>query len=69
MTNTIQNTINNFETELESGNVELINKNGEVKLYKDQDGIEYISDGGDTYSEFADGFAEVKAQYFGENNA
>lgn len=64
--NAIQNTINNFETEIENGNVKLIDKNGEVKLYIDQDGTEYISDGGDTYSEFSDDFATVKDEYFGK---
>jgi hypothetical protein len=65
----IQNTIDNFEAVIASGHVKLIAQNGEVKLYKGQDGIEYICDGSDAYSDVSDEFAQIKAQYFGESGA
>ena len=62
----IQNTIDNFEAVIASGDVKLIDQNGEMKLYKGQDGIEYIYDGGNAYSEVSDDFAQLKTRYFGK---
>lgn len=39
------------------------------EIEEDAAGIEYISDGGDTYSEFSDGFAPVREKYFSEKTA
>lgn len=65
----IQNTIDNFEAVIASGDVKLIAQNGEVKLYRGQDETAYIYDGSSAFSEFADEFAQMKAQYFAESNA
>lgn len=65
----IQNTIDNFEAVVASGDVKLIAQNGEVKLYRGQGGIEYIYDGDNAYSEVSNEFAQVKVRYFGESNA
>ncbi len=65
----IQNTIDNFEAVIASGDVKLIAQTGEVKLYEGQDGIEYIYDGSDAYSEISDEFAQMKARYFGDRMA
>ncbi len=65
----IQNTIDNFEVLIASGDVKLIAQNGEVKLYEGQDGIEYIYDGSDAYSEISNEFAQMKARYFGNQTA
>ncbi len=65
----IQNTIDNFEAVIASGDVKLIAQTGEVKLYQGQDGIEYIYDGSDAYSEVSSEFAQMKARYFGESDA
>jgi hypothetical protein len=60
----IQNTVDNFEAIIASGDVKLIDQNGDVKLYKGQDGIDYIYDGSTAYSRLSDEFAQMKAQYF-----
>ena len=65
----IQNTIDNFEAVIASGDVKLLAQNGDVKLYRGQDGIEYIYDGSDAYSEVSSEFAPIKAQYFGRPDA
>jgi hypothetical protein len=65
----IQNTIDNFEAVIASGDVKLIDQNGEMKLYKGEDGIEYIYDGSNAYSEVSDEFAPIKAQYFRKSDA
>lgn len=65
----IQNTIDNFEAVITSGDVKLIAQTGKVKLYQGQDGIEYIYDGSDAYSEVSSEFAQMKAEFFGESDA
>jgi hypothetical protein len=65
----IQNTIDNFEAIIASGDVKLIAQNGDVKLYQGQDRIEYIYDGNEAYSEVSAEFAQIKARYFGESSA
>ena len=65
----IQMTIDNFEAVIASGDVKLIDQNGEVKLYEGQNGIKYIYDGSNAYSEVSAEFAQIKAQHFGEPNA
>lgn len=65
----IQNTIDNFEAVIASGDVKLLAQNGEMKLYQGQDGIEYIYDGSNAYSEVSSEFAQFKTRYFGESNA
>ncbi len=35
----------------------------DVKLYRDEHGGEYITDGADAYAEVSDGFAEMNAQW------
>jgi hypothetical protein len=44
--------------------IELVGKNGEVELYRDDRGVEYICDGADSYMERADEFEAIKQQYF-----
>ena len=63
----IQNFVDNFEAVIASGDVKLIAQNGEVKLYRGQDGIEYIYDGSHAHSEVSNEFAQMKARYFGES--
>ena len=65
----VQNTIDNFEAVIASGDVKLIAQTGDVKLYRDDDGIEYIYDGSDAYSHTSDDFAQMKVRYFGESGA
>ncbi len=65
----IQNTIDNFEAVIASGDVKLIAQNGEMKLYKSYDNLEYIYDGSNAYSEYSDEFAQMKAENFGQSNA
>lgn len=62
----IQNTIDNFEAVIASGNVKLIDQNDDVKLYLGQDGIEYIYDGNNAYSQGSEDFAKMKTEYFGK---
>jgi hypothetical protein len=61
----IQNTIDNFEAVIASGDVKLIDQTGEVKLYRGQDGIEYIYDGSNAFSQLSAEFAQIKARNFG----
>lgn len=61
----VQNTIDNFEAVIASGNVKLIDQNDEVKLYQGLDGIQYIYDGSNVYSEDSSEFTQMKAEYFG----
>ena len=65
----VQNIIDNFQAVIASGDVKLIAQNGEVKLYKGQDDIEYIYDGSEAYSQVSDKFAQIKEQYFGKSDA
>ena len=65
----IQNTVDNFEAVIASGNVTLIAQNDDVKLYKGDDGVEYIYDGSNAYSETSEEFAQLKAEHFGTANA
>ncbi len=65
----IQMTIDNFEAVIASGDVKLMAQNGNVKLYRSQDGIEYIYDGSDAYIEVSSEFAQIKAQHFREQDA
>lgn len=65
----IQNTIDNFEAVIKSGDVKLIDQNGEVKLYIGQDNIEYIYDGSSAYSDVSGDFAAMKAEHFGASSA
>ena len=64
----IQNTIDNFEAVVKSGDVKLIAQNGEMKLYRGLNDIEYIYDGSRAYSENSSEFASIKARHFGEAN-
>lgn len=62
----IQNTVDNFEAVIASGNVKLIDQtDDEVKLYVDANGVEYIYDGSRAYAEGTEEFAEMKAKNFG----
>lgn len=65
----VQMTIDNFEAVIKSGDVKLIAQTGDVKLYQGEDGIEYIYDGKDAYSQASNEFAQMKAEYFGKPNA
>lgn len=60
----VKEKVDNFEAVIASGDVKLIAQNGEVKLYQGTDGIEYIYDGSNAYSENTDDFAQMKVQYF-----
>lgn len=61
----VQMTVDNFEAVIASGDVKLIDQTGEMKLYRGEDGIEYVYDGSDAYSEVSREFAPMKAEYFG----
>ena len=65
----VQNTIDNFEAVIASGDVKLIAQTGDVKLYRDDDGIEYVYDGSSAYSQNSNEFAPMKVRYFGESDA
>jgi hypothetical protein len=61
----VQNTVDNFEAVIASGNVKLIDQKGDVKLYRGDDGIEYIYDGSSAHNEGTEEFAQMKAENFG----
>ena len=61
----VQNVIDNFEAVIKSGDVKLIAQNGEIKLYQDEDGLEYIYDGSNAYSQGTKEFAQMSPQHFG----
>lgn len=65
----VQMTIDNFEAVIASGDVKLIAQNGEIKLYRGEDGIKYIYDGNEAYSEVSSEFAQMKTEYFGQSGA
>lgn len=44
--------------------VELVEHRGEFSLWKDEDGIRYINDGADSYSELGDEFQELFDEVF-----
>lgn len=62
----IQNTIDNFEAVIKSGDVKLVAQNEEIKLYLGEGGLQYIYDGSQAYSASSDEFARMKEQYFGQ---
>lgn len=64
----IQNTVDNFEAVVASGNVRLVEQTDEIKLYIDHNGIEYIYDGSSAYAQGTEEFAEMKAKYFAAPN-
>lgn len=61
----VETAVDNFEAVIASGNVKLINQNDDVKLYVDANGVEYVYDGSNAYSEKSEDFAEMKNKYFG----
>lgn len=64
----VQNTIDNFEAVVKSGDVKLLAQDGELKLYRGLNDIEYIYDGNRAYSENSSEFAPIKNRHFGKPN-
>jgi hypothetical protein len=60
----IQNTIDNFEAVVKSGDVKLVAQNGDVKLYLGNGGVMYIYDGITAYSQGSEDFARLHAENF-----